>query len=193
MHVLCDTCCVLMLIRIAPSMFSDPRFGCFTVGSVREEFVQTQKFKERYPWRKEYAKYIKHVARSHPRYEDVELYFKVINVKTRNGVVNKLKDELFDLSRVDQRLLAWSLAMELPICTSDDDISKFGHQEFREVFKGHASPLAIVNSWIDKKVIQWTERLSVYLGEWKSNHEPIQPTRQKRRFRQLTGYKYPGS
>lgn len=30
MYILCDTCSVLMLIRITPDMFRDDRYGCVT-------------------------------------------------------------------------------------------------------------------------------------------------------------------
>ena len=35
MYILCDTCSVLMLIRIAPDMFCDDSYGCVTI---RQEF-----------------------------------------------------------------------------------------------------------------------------------------------------------
>jgi len=31
MYILCDTCSVLMLIRIAPDMFCDDSYGCVTI------------------------------------------------------------------------------------------------------------------------------------------------------------------
>jgi hypothetical protein len=33
MYLLCDTCCVLMLIRLVPDMFTDPKFRCVTVAA----------------------------------------------------------------------------------------------------------------------------------------------------------------
>lgn len=49
MYVLCDTCSVLMLIRIAPDMFEDSRYGCVTTQEVIRELFRTQRFKEKYP------------------------------------------------------------------------------------------------------------------------------------------------
>jgi hypothetical protein len=45
MYILCDTCSVLMLIRIAPDMFRDDRYGCVTIQEVFQELFRTQKFK----------------------------------------------------------------------------------------------------------------------------------------------------
>ncbi len=192
MHVLCDTCIVLMLLRIAPSMFTDAQFGCFTIGSVRREFVQTQRFKGKYPWRKEYAQYITFIPKSHTKHEDVELYYEAIRVKTEHGVINKLNDKLFDLGRTDQRLIAWSLGLGLPISTGDKDIIAFAQQEFEGVFKRYVSPLAILNGWIRDGLVLWTDTLNTYLEDWKKNNEPAQPKGQKQKFRQLTEHKYPG-
>ena len=59
MNILCDTCSVLMLIRIAPDMFSDDRYECLTIQEVFRELFRTQKFKSRYPWREKYKPKVK--------------------------------------------------------------------------------------------------------------------------------------
>ena len=61
MNILCDTCSVLMLIRIAPDMFTDERFDCVTVQEVCEEIFRTQRFKTKYPWRSDYKDKIRPV------------------------------------------------------------------------------------------------------------------------------------
>ena len=43
MYILCDTCSVLMLIRVAPDMFCDDRYGCVTIKDVFRELFRTQK------------------------------------------------------------------------------------------------------------------------------------------------------
>lgn len=174
-------------------MFTDQSFGCCTITSVQNEFVRTQKFKQKYPWRTNYAKHIRVLPRTPKEYEEVNLYFQAIDLKLKEGVINRLKDEFFDLSRTDKRVLAWSLAMKLPISTGDKGIVAFGHQEFKGRFKRHVSSLAILNAWIQQDLVKWTATLDGYLKEWKDNDEQPQPPRQKRRFRQLTGHRYPGS
>jgi len=59
MNILCDTCSILMLIRIVPEMFCDERFECVTIHEVIQEIFRTQKFKSRYPWRERYKPKIK--------------------------------------------------------------------------------------------------------------------------------------
>ncbi|KPA09987.1 hypothetical protein MHK_009813 [Candidatus Magnetomorum sp. HK-1] len=59
MYILCDTCSVLMLIRINPEMFTRECFNCATTTEVQKELSRTQKFKTKYPWRNKYKKYIK--------------------------------------------------------------------------------------------------------------------------------------
>lgn len=40
MNILCDTCTILMLIRIAPDMFIDGRYNCVTINEVRDEIFK---------------------------------------------------------------------------------------------------------------------------------------------------------
>lgn len=47
MIILCDTSSVVMLLRIAPEMFEDKRYGCVTIKEVYNELFATQKFKSR--------------------------------------------------------------------------------------------------------------------------------------------------
>ncbi len=62
MYILCDTCSVLMLIRIASDMFLDPKFECVTITDVVKEIFRAQKFKNKYPWRKRYKSSISRLA-----------------------------------------------------------------------------------------------------------------------------------
>jgi hypothetical protein len=50
MVILCDTSSILMLLRIAPDMFTDERYECKAIRDVHDEIVQTTKFKTKYPW-----------------------------------------------------------------------------------------------------------------------------------------------
>ncbi len=59
MFILCDTCSVLMLIRIAPKMFNEKEYECLTVKEVHQEIKRTQKFKEKYQWRIDFLPEIK--------------------------------------------------------------------------------------------------------------------------------------
>jgi len=83
MYILCDTCSVLMLIRIAPDMFHDDRYGCVTIQEVFQELFRTQKFKTRYPWRTRYKSKIKALGKSKVEAGDFKLYLEAIHVVYR--------------------------------------------------------------------------------------------------------------
>lgn len=71
MNILCDTCSVLMLIRVAPDMFIDARFDCVTIDEVKREIFEKQKFKSKYPWRHQFRDKIVTITsrlRGDPRY-----------------------------------------------------------------------------------------------------------------------------
>ena len=89
MNILCDTCSVLMLIRIAPEMFCDDRFECVTIPEVIHELFQTQKFKTSYPWRKEFKSKIKAIRTSEIEKGDFKIYLQSIRVLKQTGKRNK--------------------------------------------------------------------------------------------------------
>lgn len=109
MYILCDTCSVLMLIRIAPDMFINSEFECVTISDVVKEIFRTQRFKDRYPWRQRFKVKIKPISNSILKSNDFKLYFQVINSQISNGIVNNETKKYFDLSKVDQRIVACAL------------------------------------------------------------------------------------
>lgn len=188
-----DTCAILMLIRIAPDMFVDDNFGCVTIRSIRDEFVRTPKFKDKYPWRKDYFSSINPLGSSHEKGEDAEQYKKVIDRSIFEGVQNSKKGKLFDLSREDRELLSWALALERYIVSGDSDIGDYGKQEFGTLFLGEISALEILNDWIEKGLIKWDETKQLYLQDWALNEEAPQPIKEIARFFSLTTFNYVGS
>ena len=94
MNILCDTCSVLMLIRIAPEMFCDDRFECTTVQEVIKELFQTQKFKTSYPWRKEYKSKIKAMGTSEIDNNDFQICLEAIKNIIQIGKINKRTERL---------------------------------------------------------------------------------------------------
>ena len=98
MYILCDTCSILMLLRIAPDMFADKRYECVTIRQVWEEITQTQKFKSKYPWRKDYARHIQSLPKSTVETADYQLtlravYFHRNNLRRKLGL-QSAKDNL---------------------------------------------------------------------------------------------------
>ena len=62
MFILCDTSSILILLQIAPDMFTDNRYECKTIRVVHDEIVRTTKFKTKYPWTREMKPKIKTVV-----------------------------------------------------------------------------------------------------------------------------------
>jgi hypothetical protein len=189
MNILCDTCSVLMLIRIAPEMFCDERFECITVPEVIKELFQTHKFKTSYPWRIEYKSKIKAIKTSEIEKGDFELYLKSIRNIIQTGMINKRTGRYFNLSHVDQLVAACTVAHNYKLSTVDNDLEDFIKQEF----SGQTiSPLGIINDWLVKRLIKWDKKLQMIMEDWQACNEGPQPKKEIKRFEKNTGYKYVG-
>jgi hypothetical protein len=194
MKILCDTCCVLMLIRFAPDMFVDESYNCLTITQARKEIFRTQKFKSKYPWRDQFKDKIQCLRNSDltddESYND---YLNVINLLINNNTVNGKTEKLFDLSAIDRAFLACALSKGYQMTTGDSDIKDLAIQEFSETFKGSISPLGIINKWLREGLIEWDKTFQNYLLDWTTNNEDPQPKRQRVLFKKLTGFRYVGS
>lgn len=194
MKILCDTCSILMVIRIAPDMLTDENYDYFTIQEVRGEIIRQQKFKDKYPWRHRFKDKIRCIPNSEILNNNaVNQYFEAINLLIESNITNNKTGRLFDLSPVDIRFIACALSFGFKISTGDGDIKDIANQEFSKTFKGNISPLGIVNMWIRNGLINWTDTLHEYVADWKRDEEDSQPRRQKIEYKKLTGLKYPGS
>jgi hypothetical protein len=192
MHILCDTSSILLLIRIAPEMFIDDRYECCTLHEIYDELFRSQKFKQKYPWRDKFKNKIKYLD-SQKNIPDVALYYNIIVRLNETGIKSNYSGKIFSLSRVDMKLLAYSLAHEFKLSTGDQGIKEFTWQEFSEEFKGDVSALEIINLWLRKKLVVWNDELHEYVADWNRQNEHPQPKEHKKIFEKLTGRKYPGS
>jgi len=196
---MCDTCCVLMLMRIAPEMFIDDRFECVTTIEVKKEIIQTQKFKDKYPWRKKMKTKIKTLSLSFTTEykQEYDLVIETINSLLGAGLVNKLTNKPIAVSYVDKTIAAHAICKELKITTGDKNLAALVTQEFgiENIF-----PLGLINKWLEEKLISWNNE---HLISWNNEHQTIledwdkcreapQPKNDVKRFKQLTGYNYPG-
>jgi len=194
MRILCDTCCILMVIRIAPDMLIDEKYGCFTIQEVRKEFIRQQKFKDKYPWRHSLKDKIQCIPNTDIiNNEAVNQHVEVINLLIENNTINKKTKRFFDLSPVDRRFIACALGFGYRLSSGDGDIKDLVNQEFPNISKGSISPLGMVNMWIRKGLIDWIDELHGYVADWEKTGEAPQPRQQKKEYKKLTGFKYPGS
>ena len=189
MNILCDTCSVLMLIRIAPDMFIDERFDCVTVQEVCEEIFRTQKFKTKYPWRTSYKNKIRPYGVLRNTGEDFALHLDVVRQIVDSGQTSLKTGRSFGLSSVDKKIAAYVTAYGLDISSTDNSLIDFLEQEFG---KENRSPLALLNDWIEGRLIQRNDDMQRIIEDWDKNGEPVQPAKDKRSFLNLTGVKYTG-
>lgn len=189
MYILCDTCSVLMLLRIAPDMFTDERFECATIPEVRKEIFQTQKFKTKYPWRTQFKAKIKTLGSQYAQTEQFSLYLEVIKNLIESGSINQRTQKCFNLSRVDQIVAACVLANGYDLTTGDNDLIDFMKQEFSQE---NIFPLEVVNRWLRKGLIIWNSHFQTIIEDWDKSNENKQPPKAIKEFEKLTGYGYVG-
>lgn len=189
MNILCDTCSILMLIRIAPEMFRDDRYECVTMMEVFHELFRTQKFKSRYSWRKKYKNKIRVLGASQINKGDFRLCLETIKSIVFTGKINNRTGHYFNLSHTDQVIAACSIAHNFRLTTVDDDLADFIKQEF----SGKTiSPLGIINGWLGKGLIRWNDAMQTIIEDWERTNESAQPRKEIKRFEKITGYKYVG-
>lgn len=186
MFILCDTCSVLMLIRIAPKMFIEKEYECLTVKEVHQEIKRTQKFKEKYPWRNDYLPEIKVENLKNEQFEPIS---KLIHNTLEAGKLNRKTKRYFDLSRTDRIIAAYTVSNELNFSSTDDDLTVFLEQEYDV---RNYCPLEIINIWLQKKLIKWNKNRQQILMDWDRDNEHPQPKAEAKKFEELTGFNYPG-
>jgi hypothetical protein len=193
MVILCDTSSILMLLRIAPEMFTDHRYECKTIREVHDEIVQTTKFKTKYPWTREVRDRIRVTVLTEPQKRTEQQYHEIIKSLNYAGTMNKKTGKIFDLSRVDMKVISHCIALGYSITSGDNDLKEFISQEFEENDNGSLSPLEIIIQWIEKNLIKWDQEKQKVIDDWGEIREHPQPAKAKRRFIELTGNKYTGS
>lgn len=190
MILLCDTCSVLMLIRIAPDMFIDPKYECVTIKEVCDEMIRTPKFKTKYPWRIKYRSKLKPPGSTIENDQLIQKRYKIIdNLVETVGVMNKKTGRPYYLSRTDKTIAACALALNYGISTVEYELTEFLQQQFdRRIIK----PLAIINYWLRKGIIKWDDGKQAVLEDWLICNEAPQDKSQVKTFTRLTNCEYPG-
>ena len=190
MGIICDTCAILMLIRIAPQLFIDKQYDCYTIHEARDELFKTPKFKERYPWRNNYKSNVECLTLSHVQKSKFKQYFGAIGLVLNNCAIDKQTGKVLDLSYTDKSIIAYALVCEYKISSGDDKLIRFAKQEFPDEFKGLISPLGVINLWLKEGIFVWRDEFDKYISDWKN--EAPQPQNEIVRFEKLTKKKYLG-
>ncbi len=179
-----------MLIRITPDMFLDARFECVTIKNVCDEIIRTPKFKTKYPWRIKYRSKLKPLGSTIENDQLIQNRYKIIdNLVETVGVMNEKTGRPYYLSRTDKTIAACALSLNYGISTVEYELIEFLQQQFdRRIIK----PLAIINYWLRKGLIQWDDEKQRVLEDWLDCNETPQDRRQIREFTRLTNREYPG-
>ena len=119
--------------------------------------------------------------------------FKRSIAKSTHGIINSKTKYYFDLSKVDQRIVACALANNFRITTGDNDLIEYYLQQFSNNPDEIISPLGMINIWLKKGLISWDEKLQTIMEDWNKCNEAPQPRTEIKKFKKLTGYKYLGT
>jgi hypothetical protein len=187
MRVLCDTCSVIMLLRIAPEMLLDPRFECVTLQAVYRELRQQPRFKTKYPWLAGYLPKVRGLRQTEVETVEYKRTLDVVRI-TRDTKRSSRDNRRFGLSQTDMEIAAAVVTHKHDISTVERDLEEFLEQEF-DVANVH--PLALVNDWIEKDLILWGEAEHRVLEDWVTQNERRQPLLEIQRFEKLAKRKYP--
>jgi hypothetical protein len=180
-----------MVMRIAPDMFQDERYMCVTTNEVRTELVKNPKFKEKYPWRKDFIPKIKTLSLQQTQNDEVKLYLEIINsLIADDQAINTRTKRAFGLSRTDIRIAAYALANGYEVTTAEYNLSDFLEQQFQQTV---IEPLELVNIWLKEDLIKWDSSHQTIMEEWKLLNEKPQSPVHIKEFERLSGYKYLGS
>lgn len=189
MHILCDTCSVLMLIRIVPEMFIDSKYECGTITEVIHEIYRSARFKSKYPWREHYKDKIRPITDSVIKSGNYDRVHRVIQSLMQVGTINSRTGKFYNLSRVDRIIAACVISKDYSVSTSDNDLKDFIIQEFD---KPNLSPLYLLNGWMKQGLLKWNENFRTVLEDWDKCGESPQPKRDIKEFEKIVGCKYPG-
>lgn len=189
MHILCDTSSILMVIRIAPTMFTDPRFACATLPAVRNEIFSTQKFRHKYPWRDQFKSHIVSLTTTEIAAVNPERHLKLVRNMVASGVTNAKTGRFFDLSWEDQYIAAFVVAAQWVVSTGDNALAEFLRQEFETE---NVSALGLVNQWLEAGLITVEANLLAIIADWRGCGEHPQPPVDIAAFELITGLNYPG-
>lgn len=189
MRILCDTCSVLMVVRIAPEMFVDERYRCVTIPSVYSEIFRTQKFKTKYPWRDDYRSKIVPIGIGAFSNSEIEVNLSTISLLVDAGVLNSKTGRLIDLSRTDKEIVACAAAHKYEITSGDGNLVDFAEQQFDI---SNVSPLGLVNEWLEEGLISWDERMQMVIEDWEKCGENPQSKSEAGRYQRITRKFYVG-
>jgi hypothetical protein len=169
-------------------MFIRPEYDCITLQEMHIELKRTPQFKLKYPWIKELINNV--TAQGMQAYQEEEFIEKeklvnaLLELKT-----NEKTGRFFNLSRPDKLVVTYAVTHKCKITTCDRPLADFAMQEFEIE---NITALGLLNHWIENKILIIDESKRLIIEQWDAQNEPVQPDEEKLRFKELTGFDYPG-
>lgn len=175
--VITDTNAIILLLRIAPQMFQDKHYGCLLPEYAYDEFIKKPEFKELFPWRADYKKFL-------------HLGISIATIRENKQFQPALDCVAFmpgneGLSKKDQQIVSVAIAFNYALCTDDRALESFARKQF---CVRTYSPLELINRWLQDGLFEWDDEKQNLLTDW--NRRP-QPPKQIKLFKELTGCSYP--
>jgi hypothetical protein len=166
-------------------MFRDKRFGCILPEYAHQEFLLKPEFKVIFPWREQYRNYLYPEisipeAKRNPQFESALNIITCLSRTRTNRYGHK-----YGLSKKDREILSIAVAFCFDLCTEDRNLALFASEEFNVQV---LSALALINQWIQDKLITWDDEKQALLSDWGNRK---QPPKEVKLFHDLTGYTYP--
>lgn len=188
MVIIHDTCSIIMLIRVNPDMFKDPKYECVMMPDSYNEYTSSKKFKEKYEWRNDFKSKLQSLTTSQIKACGAEAALKEIN-QVVYFCENAKRQACYAnlLSYADKRIAAATIGLEGTLCTMDGPLRDFVSNELDCKV---VSPLEVLNDWLEKELLKWDDTKMSIVQDW-VNKEARQPLTQIERFEKLTGCKYP--
>jgi hypothetical protein len=177
-----------MLLRIAPTMFTDARFACVTISPVVEEIVRSKKLKDRYPWRNEFRQHLRPQLRGQVETADYRIVRSTVAKLAANLRNPRNHDRPFHLSPEDVDVVAAAITHGWQVTTVDGELVAFLSLQYG---LGALEPLHLVNEWLQDGLIVWDDGKHVVVEDWMRQNEKPQSAPEIRRFEKLTGRTYP--
>jgi hypothetical protein len=165
-------------------MFTNQTYDCYTIHEIHDEIYKKQEFKNKYPWRNEFSKKIKIKG---PLEID-----RAIKSTVNSLCEEKLnsKGHFYTLSPVDKIIACRVIQEGCDLATGDTSLSHFLYEEFEITA---LSALELINLWLEKKLIIWSEQHKEIIKQWNELHERPQPRSAIKKFEKLTSTTYIGS
>lgn len=105
-------------------------------------------------------------------------------------IPNERTGKYFELSKIDKKIIACVIELEYELSSVDRDLNDFVEQQ---TDKKSIKPLALINIWLEKDLLNWDKEKQSYIRDWDLQNEAPQDKNDIKKFESFSGYNYCGS